>query len=87
MSLSRGAEGSRWVMSIGAPRVTSNEYMWRIHRNLRTTTQSSPALPMAFTHISPINSLELLRKPWRYSVVVITWDSDYLFPKPRFEPW
>ena len=23
----------------------------------------------------------------RYSVVVITWDSDILFPKPRFEPW
>jgi hypothetical protein len=24
---------------------------------------------------------------WRYSVVVITWDSDINFPKPRFEPW
>ena len=24
---------------------------------------------------------------WRYSVVVITWDSDVIFPKPRFEPW
>ena len=23
----------------------------------------------------------------RYSVVVITWDSDTKFPKPRFEPW
>ena len=26
-------------------------------------------------------------KTWRYSVVVITWDSDNTFPRPRFDPW
>ena len=40
MGLCRGTEGSRWIMSTGAPRVTSNEDMWRIHGNLCFPNQS-----------------------------------------------
>ena len=44
MGLGRRAERSRWIMSIGAPRVTGNEDMWRIHGNLCSLNQSP--LPM-----------------------------------------